>query len=562
MSEKNIIFPDELDIVIHTSVPLLGKFYYSPDMSIKNKKLITQEQLIFNSLIKLNQNSLKDIPDYEQRVSHFFNRTSYESMIYNYSASQSLKLSDDDLYNSKNNLQYNDNINNNITFVLDTIFEKGQTLYLGEKPYTILFYEMKINKPRITNKISNITGDPNQTIYDTRNKLREQGDKTKTELEKIQDESIDDLDGLVNNIEGNSEGNSSTKYSGGHNHSHIIDTDFNTKFDLNDNIEDFMDYFSTFISIQINNFNAQNDIQIIYFNKGIWHGIDNIFTKKSILSLFYKNKNLNLNKLKKQNISLFLTEISQSLSNIGIKLVINDDTIIKTIVDEQLELHFNHNITKNIIKFVKSYNSNNSKKITTPNKMIGGYYYGFMKNNNPYINYQNIPNLNYQDNSQFNPLLSEEDFKNISLNKFEIEVYVELTNKKILGEKNSDCFARKKKMIYNAKKLFSIQNIVDFTNIANYDLYNPDMDLSKIKPYLDLTYNRKILSEEEKEKEKEEEEKRKKKEKENEEKRKKEEATKKEAEDKKKAEEAKKAVEEEEAKRKKEEEAKKEAAKK
>ena len=53
-------------------------------------------------------------------------------------------------------------------------------------------------------------------------------------------------------------------------------------------------------------------------------------------------------------------------------------------------------------------------------------------------------------------------------------------------------------MIYNAKKLFSIQNIVDFTNIANYDLYNPDMDLSKIKPYLDLTYNRKILSEEEK----------------------------------------------------------------
>ena len=144
MSEKNIIFPDELDIVIHTSVPLLGKFYYSPDMSIKNKKLITQEQLIFNSLIKLNQNSLKDIPDYEQRVSHFFNRTSYESMIYNYSASQSLKLSDDDLNNSKNNLQYNDNINNNLTFVLDTIFEKGQTLYLGEKPYTILFYE--INK--------------------------------------------------------------------------------------------------------------------------------------------------------------------------------------------------------------------------------------------------------------------------------------------------------------------------------------------------------------------------------------------------------------------------------
>ena len=40
--------PDELDIILHTSVPLLGKFYYSPDMSIKNENLITQKDLIFN----------------------------------------------------------------------------------------------------------------------------------------------------------------------------------------------------------------------------------------------------------------------------------------------------------------------------------------------------------------------------------------------------------------------------------------------------------------------------------------------------------------------------------
>ena len=79
----------------------------------------------------------------------------------------------------KNSLQYNDNINNNLTFVLDTIFEPGQTLYLGGKSFTILFYNLKINKPRITNKIGTITADPNQTIYDTRKKLRKKGKENK-----------------------------------------------------------------------------------------------------------------------------------------------------------------------------------------------------------------------------------------------------------------------------------------------------------------------------------------------------------------------------------------------
>ena len=189
--------PDELDIILHTSVPLLGKFYYSPDMSIQNKNLITQKDLIFSPLIKLDPNSLKDIPDYEQRVSHFFNRTSYESMVYNYSSTQLLKLSKYDIKKKKNSLQYNDNINNNLTFVLDTIFEPGQTLYLGGKSFTILFYNLKINKPRITNKIGTITADPNQTIYDTRKKLRKKGKENKAVLDKLQEDRIDDIDDVI-----------------------------------------------------------------------------------------------------------------------------------------------------------------------------------------------------------------------------------------------------------------------------------------------------------------------------------------------------------------------------
>ena len=33
--------PDALSIVLHTAIPQLGKFYYDPTMSIKNKNMIT-----------------------------------------------------------------------------------------------------------------------------------------------------------------------------------------------------------------------------------------------------------------------------------------------------------------------------------------------------------------------------------------------------------------------------------------------------------------------------------------------------------------------------------------
>lgn len=493
--------PDELDIILHTSVPLLGKFYYSPDMSIKNENLITQKDLIFNPLIKLDPNSLKDIPNYEQRVSHFFNRTSYESMVYNYSSMSLLKLSKYDIKKKTNSLQYNDNINNNLTFILDTIFEPGQTLYLGGKSFTILFYNLKINKPRITNKIGTITADPNQTIYDTRKKLRKKGKENKAVLDKLQEDRIDDIDDVIekanettgkatnffNNLKNRipylkKNEPTTTTTGGGSNYYHSleIDDNFQTKFNLND--DSFLKDFSKFISIQINNYNIQHDDKIVYLIKGIWHGIDNISTTNSIHNL--------LNKKNKKHNPILMSNIANSLSTIGIHLVINNENTNNSISDTHLSLYLKHNLETNMVTFEKNVNN-----------MTGGRrererdYYD-VRNNEDYVRNRSRYYNNQNNNRvQYNPYLSAEDFEQTSLNKYEIEVYVELTNKK-LTENETNCYLKKRKMIYNAKELFSSEKLFDFTKISNSELYDPSMDLSKIRPYLDLSYNTKISDKE------------------------------------------------------------------
>jgi len=497
--------PDELDIVLHTSVPLLGKFYYSPNMSIQNENLITQKALIFNPLIKLDHNSLKNIPDYEQRVSHFFNRNSYESMIYNYSAFQPSKLSKYDVKRKKNSLQFNNNINNNLTFVLDTIFEPGQLLHLGGKSFTILFYKLKINKPRITNKIGTITADPNQTIYDTRKKLRKMGKENKAVLDKLQEETIDDIDDVIdranettgratnffndikNKIPFLKKNDNATTTTGGSGYYNFLEVNnkFKTKFNLNNDL--FLKDFSKFISIQVNNYNIQNDDKIVYLIKGIWHGIDNISTTSSIINLFNKNKNKNKNN--SNTFSLF--DISESLSTIGINLIINNkNTKNNEGLDLQLSIFLKHDLETNIVTYEKSVNN-----------MSGGReksdYYD-LRNNEDYVrNRSRYYNNRSNNRVQYNPYLSTEDFEQTSLNKYEIEIYVELTNKK-LTENETNCYVKKRKMIYNTKELFSSEKLFDFTKISNSELYDPSMDLSKIIPYLDLSYKNKIGEEKDK----------------------------------------------------------------
>ena len=59
-------------------------------------------------------------------------------------------------------------------------------------------------------------------------------------------------------------------------------------------------------------------------------------------------------------------------------------------------------------------------------------------------------------------------------------------------------------MIYNTKQLFSSEKLFDFTKISNSELYDPSIDLSKIRPYLDLSYNNKISEDKDEDKDKDE----------------------------------------------------------
>ena len=44
-------------------------------------------------------------------------------------------------------------------------------------------------------------------------------------------------------------------------------------------------------------------------------------------------------------------------------------------------------------------------------------------------------------------------------------------------------------MIYNAKNLFSFQKLFDFTKISNMDLYDPEINLNTITPYINKNDN-------------------------------------------------------------------------
>ena len=514
-NKNKIIIPDELDIVIHTSIPFLGKFYYSPEMSIKNKKLVTQSQLIFNPLIKLNPSALKHIPDYETRVSHFFNRTSFESMVYNNSAMQPTIMSDDNIKINKNFSQYNNNINNNLTIVLDTIFEPNQIIYLGGKPFTILFYDLKEKKPRIKNKIGNYNLNPNETSRHIRDRLRKDGNQNMDALNNLHNEAMD-LDDVTMEFEKGVEKSSNLFnnfkkqfFQGGgnayNNYKKVKHLD--KKLIMSD--DNFVSNFGKLISNIFNNYNATatSDNKIVYFNKGIWHGLDNISTPKSVSNLFPVVN----------NIKPTLTEIMKVLLDMGIHIII-DNNHLNNSTNSSVNIHFTHDKPNDVLLYTKTRKNknknktnNNSNNFTYKHNKLnlitgGGWpyqnnYYPYQNNYYPYQNNQGYQSNLSQQDYQFNPshkmnynhFLSHHDFDESSLNKFEIEVYVELVKSSSTStSSDSGCLARRRKMIYNTKQLFSHEKLFDFTSVVNMDLYDSELDLSKIRPYLNMNYNESI----------------------------------------------------------------------
>ena len=74
---QKVIIPDQLNIIIRTSVPGYQKIEYKPSMTIKDSD---EKGVKFNPLIKLNQSTIDKIPQ-EYRIKEFFNKGLFQSML-------------------------------------------------------------------------------------------------------------------------------------------------------------------------------------------------------------------------------------------------------------------------------------------------------------------------------------------------------------------------------------------------------------------------------------------------------------------------------------------------
>jgi len=122
--EDKIVYPDQLNIIIRTSIPGYQKIEYKPSMTIKNSD---EKGVRFNPLIKLNKSTVNKIPE-EYRIKEFFNKGLFQSLL-NYNGGTPAK-------NLTQATRYG-YVDNNIRVTLDTIFPVGSVIYIGKNPYAI-----------------------------------------------------------------------------------------------------------------------------------------------------------------------------------------------------------------------------------------------------------------------------------------------------------------------------------------------------------------------------------------------------------------------------------------
>jgi hypothetical protein len=124
-TDSKLPIPNQLNITIQTNIPGYQKFSFKPSMLKSAKKDDSAVQ--FNPLIKLNKSIIDKIPE-SLRVVEFFNRGLFESLLNktNATAAESLNLAKQYGY-----------IDNNIKLTLQTIFQNGSVIIIGNNPYVI-----------------------------------------------------------------------------------------------------------------------------------------------------------------------------------------------------------------------------------------------------------------------------------------------------------------------------------------------------------------------------------------------------------------------------------------
>ena len=118
--------PNELKITLNTNIPGFQKISYNPNMTIPNLSN-NDSSVQFNPLVKLNQNTINNIPE-SLRKKQFLNKGLFQSLI----IAAGVKPAKSLLYAT--NKGY---IDNNIIITLDTLFPDNTIIYINKKPYVI-----------------------------------------------------------------------------------------------------------------------------------------------------------------------------------------------------------------------------------------------------------------------------------------------------------------------------------------------------------------------------------------------------------------------------------------
>jgi len=121
-----LIIPNELKIIINTSIPGYKTIEYRPDMTIRS--IGYNNSLNFDPLVKLEPSVVERVQK-NNKIKQFFDKDLFKSLIIS-----SVKIKGLDLTGATQNGY----IDNNIQVTLDTIFPTNSVIYIGNASYAIM----------------------------------------------------------------------------------------------------------------------------------------------------------------------------------------------------------------------------------------------------------------------------------------------------------------------------------------------------------------------------------------------------------------------------------------
>jgi hypothetical protein len=137
----NKIIPNQLNVIINTSVPGYQKIEYKPYMTIPD--ISKDDKIMFNPLFKLDKSYVDKVPE-NLRKKQFFNKGLFDSLLNFTNGTKATSL----LQATRNGF-----VDNNIKITLDAIFPENSILYINKKPYTIADLQWSKGNWKIDTKI-------------------------------------------------------------------------------------------------------------------------------------------------------------------------------------------------------------------------------------------------------------------------------------------------------------------------------------------------------------------------------------------------------------------------